>query len=136
MISEIEKLIDSATSTIIASVDEYGFPNTKAMLPFRKRINLNKFYLTTNTSSMRVKQYLNDSKASIYFYSSMTFKGVLLLGHMNVLHDAKTKEMIWQKGDEIYYPKGINDPDYCVLEFNSEKGRYYHNFNSVDFSIT
>lgn len=133
MKSEIIQLIDNATNTIISSIDENGFPNIKAMLPFRKRLELKRFYLTTNTSSMRVKHYSNDSKASLYFYNSMTYKGVMFLGHMKVLHDLKSKEMIWHKGDEIYYPKGVNDDDYCVLEFNSEKYRYYHNFKSVDF---
>ena len=35
----------------------------------------------------------------------------------------------------MYYPKGVNDPDYCVLKFTAEKGRYYSNFRSEDFLI-
>ena len=33
----IGDMIDKASTTIISSVDENGFPNTKAMLPPRKR---------------------------------------------------------------------------------------------------
>lgn len=25
----------------------------------------------------------------------------------------------------MYYPKGVDDEDYCVLEFRAERGRYY-----------
>lgn len=65
--STIEKLIDTAGVSIISSVDETGFPNTKAMLPPRKRNGLSEFYFTTNTSSMRVRQYGTNRKACVYF---------------------------------------------------------------------
>ena len=45
------------------------------------------------------------------------------------------KEMIWQAGDELFYPKGVTDPDYCVLKFTAHKGRYYSSFKSEDFEI-
>ncbi len=51
----MENVIDQAPVAIISSVDSDGFPNTKAMLPPRKRNGLKEFYFTTNTSSMRVR---------------------------------------------------------------------------------
>lgn len=59
----------------------------------------------------------------------------MFTGTMEVLKDAKYKEMIWQDGDTMYYPKGVTDPDYCVLRFTAKKGRYYSNFQSKDFDI-
>lgn len=43
----------------ICSVDEEGFPNVKAMLKPRKTDGIRQFYFSTNTSSMRVKQYMD-----------------------------------------------------------------------------
>jgi len=54
---------------------------------------------------------------------------------MEVLEDAGSKEMIWQEGDTMYYPKGVADPDYCVLKFTAQTGRYYSNFSSEDFDV-
>ena len=53
----------------ICSVDEEGFPNVKAMLRPRKTVGLRRFFFSTNTSSMRVKQYMANPKACIYFLS-------------------------------------------------------------------
>jgi general stress protein 26 len=131
----IEKLIENAGVSIISSVDESGFPNTKAMLPPRKREKLKNFYFTTNTSSMRVKQYNANSKACIYFFDKRFFRGVMMIGRMDVLTDQKTKEMIWQDSDTMYYPLGVTDPDYCVLKFTSEKMRIYQNFKSETIEI-
>ena len=131
----IGNMIDKISISIISSVDDVGFPNTKAMLPPRKREGIKHFYFTTNTSSMRVGQYNNNDKACIYFFDKRFYRGVMLKGTMKVLEDEKSKEMIWQDGDEMYYSKGVSDPDYCVLKFTAQNGRYYSNFKSENFEI-
>ena len=131
----IGNLIDKQGVSYISSVGEDGFPNTKAMLPPRKREGIKEFYFTTNTSSMRVKQYRENNKACIYFCDRRFFRGVMLQGTMEVLEDAATKEMIWRQGDTQYYPLGVTDPDYCVLHFTAQNGRYYSSLKSEDFKI-
>lgn len=131
----IGNLIDKQKTAFIASVDGDGFPNMKAMLAPRKKEGIKVFYFTTNTSSQRVSQYRKNPKASLYFCDKRFFRGVQLIGTMEVLEDAESKEMIWQTGDTLYYPLGVTDPDYCVLRFTADKGRYYCNFKSEDFSV-
>jgi general stress protein 26 len=105
------------------------------MLLPRIREGIKHFYFTTNTSSMRVSQYLANPKACVYFFDKRFFRGVMLKGTMEVLLDSVTKEKIWHNGDELYYPKGVTDSDYCVLKFTTQKGRYYSNFKSEDFVV-
>lgn len=131
----IGNLIDKQSVSFIASVSEEGFPNMKAMLPPRKREGIKEFWFTTNTSSMRVAQYRENKNASIYFYDKRFFRGVMLTGTMEVLEDADSKQMIWKKGDTMYYPQGVTDPDYCVLKFTATRGRFYSNFHSENFEI-
>ena len=69
------------------------------------------------------------------FLRKRFFIGVMLRGTMEVLQDSQSKEMIWREGDELYYPQGIQDPDYCILKFTAQNGRYYNNFKSEDFDI-
>lgn len=131
----IGNLIDKQSTALISSVDADGFPNTKAMLPPRKREGIKTFYFTTNASSMRASQYRINPKACIYFCDKRFYRGVMLKGTMEVLEDNVSKEMIWQEGDTMYYPKGVTDPDYCVLRFTAESGRFYSNFKSETFTV-
>ena len=131
----IGNLIDKQNVSFIASISEEGFPNMKAMLPPRKREGIKEFWFSTNTSSMRVAQYRNNPNASIYFYDKRFFRGVMLIGTMEILEDDDSKQMIWQEGDTMYYAGGVTDPDYCVLKFTAQKGRYYANFKSEIFLI-
>lgn len=135
VIKTIGNLIDKQKTAYISSVDENGYPNTKAMLAPRKREGIKVFYFTTNTSSMRVSQYRNNPKACIYFCDRRFFRGVMLTGTMEVLEDNVYKEMIWEKGDTMYYSEGVTDPDYCVLRFTAIEGRYYRNFSSENFCV-
>lgn len=131
----IGNVIDKQSVSFVGSIDADGFPNMKAMLPPRKREGIKTFYFTTNTSSIRAAQYRQNPKACIYFFDKRFFQGVMLIGSMQVLEDAATKEMIWREGDDLYYKEGVTDPDYCVFKFTAEKGRYYHNFKSENFEI-
>lgn len=136
-ISSIERFIDKQKVSFIASVDEDGFPNVKAMLRPRKHVGLKEFWFSTNTSSMRVKQFRNNPKACIYFYHKGLIKyvGVMLTGTMEVLTDQESKDMIWKRGDTLFYKGGVTDPDYCVLKFTAEKGRYYCDLKTESFTI-
>lgn len=131
----IGNLIDKQSTAYISSIDEEGFPNTKAMLSPRKREGIRTFYFTTNTSSMRVGQFRKNPKACIYFCDKRFFRGVMLKGTMEVLEDSESKEMIWLPNDTMYYPLGVTDPDYCVLKFTAKDGRFYSNFKSESFTV-
>ena len=82
-----------------------------------------------------MKQYASNPKACVYFFDKRFYRGVMLTGTMAVLTDKRSKKMIWRDGDELYYKEGVTDPDYCVLKFTAQNGRYYSNFKSLDFEV-
>jgi general stress protein 26 len=131
----IAKMADTLPVTFISSVDEEGFPCTKAMLSPRVRDGIKVFYFTTNTFSLRVAHYKANPKASIYFCDADGFKGMMLRGTMEVLTDAASKEMIWREGDTEYYPGGVTDPNYCVLKFTATNGRFYSDYYPRSFVL-
>ncbi len=106
-LKKIENIIDKQKVSFICAIDDEGYPNVKAMLKPRKRNGLKEFYFSTNTSSMKVKQYQDNPNASIYFYHKGLIKyvGVMLKGKMEVLTDQETKNMIWENGDTFFYKK-------------------------------
>ncbi len=128
-------LVEKSTRAFIGSVDDEGYPNMKVMLSPREHDGIKDFYFTTNTHSMRVKQYMKNPKACIYFFDGRFFRAVMLKGKMEVLQDQATKDRIWREGDDLYYKLGVTDPDYCVLRFTAKSGRFYENFGSVDFKV-
>ena len=134
-VEEIEKLIEKQGTSFISSVDENGYPNTKAMLAPCKREGIKTFYWHTNSPSMRIKQYKNNPKACIYFYGNNPTRGVMLKGKMEVLDDIKIKQELWKDEYDVYYTGGMDGGDFIIIKFTTEIGRYYCNLQTEDFKI-
>ncbi|MDR2638280.1 MAG: pyridoxamine 5'-phosphate oxidase family protein [Helicobacteraceae bacterium] len=131
----IGALIEKRSVGFISSIDKNGFPNTKAMLPPVKREGIKTLYWHTNTSSMRIKQYRANPKACVYFCDQRFFRGVMLRGTMEVLENKAIKQEIWQDSFTTYYKEGIDDPDFIIIKFTAQNGRYYSAFSSQDFVV-
>jgi len=129
-------LFEGQSFSFIGSVDENGFPHIRAMLRPRKREGIHTIYFTTNTPTNKVRHFLSNNKACVYFFNGAAFRGALLIGTMAVIEQQQYKDMLWHEGDERYYPGGVTDPEYCVLRFSAVSGRIYSNFQSEDFFIS
>ena len=120
---------------LVGSVNENNIPNIKAML-VEKRNGIKDFYFASNNSSMRVKQFLKNNNACLYFHGGILYTGIMLEGTIEILNDENNKKMIWKNSfKSIYKNGGINDPDYCVIKFTAKTGRYYYMFNSETFNV-
>lgn len=134
-INEIIQIIDHTQNPLINSMDADGIPVSRAMMGVRHRENLEAIYFSTNTSSNKVSELKNNSKSSLYFFDPNQFVGILVKGEMEVTKDTESKQKVWRQGDEMYYPKGIDDPDFTVLKFKPTALRVYSNFKSKDILL-
>ncbi len=132
--NQIIDLIDRQDICFLSYVDENGFPSTRAMLNPRKRQGLKEFYLTTNTSSRKVQEFLRNPKAGLYFCDKKYYQGVAFTGTVEVLQDQSIKDEIWRDMDIIFYENNT-DPDYCVLKFTADGARYYSDYVATDLNL-
>lgn len=132
--NQIIDLIDRQDICFLSYVDENGFPSTRAMLNPRKRQGLKEFYLTTNTSSRKVQEFLRNPKAGLYFCDKKYYQGVAFTGTVEALQDQSIKDEIWRDMDIIFYENNT-DPDYCVLKFTADGARYYSDYVATDLNL-
>ncbi len=133
-ISEGLQLVERSKICMLGTNGEGGFPNIKAMLNL-KHDGLKKVWFSTNTSSKRVQQLMKNSRACVYYVDEVNFKGLMLVGTIEIRQDLESRKMLWTDGAEVYYPQGVEDPDYSVLCFTAQRGNYYHGLTNVDFDI-
>lgn len=129
------ELIEKSKIAMLGTNGEHGFPNIKAMLNL-KHEGISRFWFSTNTSSRRVQQLQEDSRACVYFVDENEFKGLMLVGVVEILQDIESRKMLWNDGYERYYPLGVEDPDYSVLCFAARQGNFYHGLENVTFDIS
>ena len=123
----IYEFISRQKISLVSSVDESGYPATRALIQ-PVLFDGNDIYFATYTSSRKVKHYRNNSKACVYFYErGRNFQGVEIKGDMVVLTDQPTNERFWKPFITRFYRKGITDPDYCILKFTGFEAQWFSN---------
>lgn len=133
-IAESLALVERSIIAMLGTVDGNGHPNIKAMMNMEHE-GLKVVWFSTNTSSKRVAQILQNPKTCVYFVDADQFKGLMLVGTIEVLQDDKSRQRLWRPGCEKYYPLGVTDPDYSVLRFTASWGNYYHGLSNITFDI-
>ena len=127
-------LANDATIAMLGTNGNDGYPNIKAMIKMENE-GLKTIWFSTNTSSKRITQLKRDSKVCVYFVDMDQWKGLMLVGTVEVLQDMESRQRLWRPGYEKYYPLGIADPDYSVLRFTAQRGNYYHALANVSFEV-
>jgi general stress protein 26 len=134
-----------AEAVIATTLDEEGAPCTRAMFNLRRAGQFPGLthlfathdqdllvYLSTNTSSEKVRHIQRDDRVSLYYCVPHTFHGVMLAGRVTMHTDAHLKADLWQPGWEIYFPAGVADPDYTVLSLRPHRVRGWLGHQSFD----
>jgi general stress protein 26 len=133
-IREALALANRSGIAMLGTNSDNGYPNIKAMLKMENE-GLNRIWFSTNTSSKRVGQLVQNSKACVYFVDFEQWMGCMLVGDVEVLQDMESRQRLWREGFEKYYPLGVTDPDYSVLRFTAQWGNYYHALSNVTFEL-
>lgn len=130
---EIRSLIDRSLFASLGYTDENGRQNIRRVFCVWHK-GLGTHLISTNTSSSHVQSLMKNGNACLYFSDDDSFEAVCLYGKAKVSRDRKHKELLWNEGDEKYYPKGIDDEDYSVIVFTADSGRYYRSDGKADLT--
>ena len=121
---EMHSLIQRSKIAFLGYTDESGKQNIRAVFcTFHKGIGGH--LISTNTSSAHVQSLLKNGNACLYFADTSAFQALCLFGRAAVHFEREYREMLWHPQDIQYYPGGVEDEDYCVVEFVAESGRFY-----------
>ncbi len=127
-------LVGRSQIAMLGSNGDDGYPNIKAMINMQHQ-GLKEVWFSTNTSSRRVGQLLQDPRACVYYVDFDQWMGLMLVGTIEVLDDMESRQRLWRPGFERYYPQGVTDPDYSVLRFTAQWGNFYHALSNVTFEV-
>ncbi len=122
--AEILSLINRSLVATLAYTDPTGRPDARRVFCTWHR-GIGRHLISTNLSSSHAQSLLRNSAACLYFADDTAFEGLCLHGRAQVRTDREAKTMLWHPQDTMYYPGGIDDPDYCVIDFTTDDARYY-----------
>ena len=113
---------------VLALIDIDGFPTAATISP-SKIDGIRRITFCTGTGSNWAKRIEKCNRASVCFNSEKEQYNITLVGTIEVLTDLSTKKEMWYDGMGYYF-KGPEDPNFCVLQFMTQ--RYSLMLNEYD----
>jgi general stress protein 26 len=125
-------LMETTDVMYLSTIGSDGFPHTRIMSNLRNKkeypglIKIFKqhkedflIYIVTSNSSIKIKQIRSNPKVSVYLsvFSSVPseFQCLMLSGEIEEITDTEFKKQLWQDGWEMFWPGGVDDPEFTVL---------------------
>lgn len=122
---DIMALIDRSLYADLAYIDEDGKPVACRFYCVWHR-GIGRHIMSTGTVHKHSRCLMNGGDACLYFGDESNCANVSLSGRCYVRQDHDLKALLWFEGDEHFFPLGVDDPTYCVLEFEADSLRYYY----------
>ena len=142
------EVMRESEAVYLTTLDDDGTPCTRAVFNLRRELQFPSLrevfragddrlmvYVSTNTSSEKVRQIRRDPRVVLYYCIPRTFHGVMISGRVREVADQAVKDRIWQPGWEIYFPTGRCDPDYTVLQLNPARARGWLGEKAFDLRL-
>ena len=118
IIAKAIEMLAKSNEITLASINENGYPRI-CVLSKIKSEGIKKFWVATGLSYTKVSHFKANSKASACFYSGGN--SVTLVGKVSVSQDYSVKAEMWLDWFINHFSGGIDDPNYCILEFVTEE---------------
>jgi general stress protein 26 len=148
IISNAKSLIETTGIAVLATIDEKGSPDARAMLNLREKEQYPGLveifeeseeelviYFVTSTESSKYGQMKARPDICAYYCNPAGFHGLMLAGKAELIEDGDLKERIWRKGWEIYYPGGPTDPMYGVVKLVPQRAKGWYQDGPFDISL-
>jgi general stress protein 26 len=112
------EMLAKCSEIALASINENGYPRICVLAKIKSE-GIKKFWVATGVSSVKVSHFNENPKAGACFYSGGN--SATLVGKVTVLHDHAIKTEMWLDWFINHFQEGIDDPEYCILEFETEE---------------
>ena len=149
-IRNICKMLMKDTELVyVSTVDEKGFPQTRAMNNLR---NIRRFghlavffnqqendfivYLVTKKTSGKIDRIGKNPRVCLYYCSFSEGHGVALTGNIEVIEDVEIRKTLWHEDWVRNFKGGLNDPNYTVLMVKPFHARGFYKMEKYEFAIT
>ncbi|MCL2568336.1 MAG: pyridoxamine 5'-phosphate oxidase family protein [Oscillospiraceae bacterium] len=117
LIEKANQIIQLQANASFGVIDENGYPSVSAISLCNPE-TIATLYFTTTLDSNKAKRLTANSKASINAFTDAN--NITLVGKAEILTDQDSKNKYWKEWFcEVY--AGPTDPNYCVIQFTTER---------------
>jgi general stress protein 26 len=142
------ELMQTANAIYLGTIGIDGFPHIRMLSNLRNKeenpglVEILKRYkgdfvvhFITKKSSTKMQQIKANPKESAYLCNPGESHTLMLCGEIEEITDIEFKKQLWQKGWEMFWPGGADDPEFTVLKLSPTFARGCYKEGPFEFKI-
>ncbi|MCL5102578.1 MAG: pyridoxamine 5'-phosphate oxidase family protein [Armatimonadetes bacterium] len=111
-------IITKSMFSAFATMDENGYPQSRAMMPVSIDDDLTTYYITSRASA-KCGQIAANAKVSSFWMEIVdpmnNWRSALAKGEARVSDEKSLRERFWVEEIRQFFPGGVDDPNYVVV---------------------
>ncbi len=111
-------LLERTHEIILTSTSREGYPRPCVVTKCKSE-GIRRFWVATGSNSVKVRHFMENPKAGACFYQNG--HSVTLTGKVKLQKNPDIKAQMWVDWFINHFPGGVEDPNYCLLEFTTEE---------------
>ncbi len=123
----VEKNTGELTYCVLSLIDLDGYP-TASTITASKAEGIKWITFCTGLGGTRTNRISKNNRASVCLNSDDY--NITLVGTIDILTDLEIKKEMWYEGLTNHF-SGPEDPNFCVLRFNTERYNLFIDWNEV-----
>lgn len=143
--AEILAVMDESPAVYLATVGPSG-PAIRALVNLRRAADYPGIadtarrdgftvYLSTSRRTQKVREIEADPRVSLYYCIPARFEGVTLTATARIDDDAGLRRALWCDDWRVHWPRGLDDPDYCIVRCVPERLFGWHGSAAFDYDL-
>lgn len=116
--SKAASIVENAEIATIAVIDDQGYPRASTISNIQTE-GIQTIWFTSGLKSGKVQCLTRNPKVSVCYHAEGN--NVTLIGTVEILTDLVLKKQLWMDWFIRHFPGGVEDANYCVLKFTTQK---------------
>lgn len=88
-------------------------------------------WFITNRDSLKIAEALEDFDALLTYSTGEKGEHLVMNGILSVVNDREMLKALWNRGADLYFPKGPDDPSAILMRFEPTRGEYWKQGSGV-----
>jgi general stress protein 26 len=123
--AKLKELVEDTRVAMMTTVDDDGTLRSRPLQTLRFADDGALWFFTSASSPKVAEAAAGGWQVNLSYANLAKHDYVSISGRATLSRDRKLMEALWSKWVEVFFPKGIDDPDLVLLRVDIEKAEYW-----------
>jgi general stress protein 26 len=123
--TRLKELIEDIRIGMLTTEDDDGTLRSRPLQTLRFEEDGSLWFFTAMSSPKVSEARADDGRVNVSYAHPGKMDYVSISGRASLVRDRAKMEELWTKWVEVFFPKGLDDPDLALLRVDIEKAEYW-----------